>query len=437
MNQIVCLEKPGDLQKICKKQLEKNSSYIQDYIKVMNELTNSTSQLLLDFQTQNNIFQEKIREYNDDEKGQQDLNILKEILNDYLISDLPSLNQMENLQNEFLKTIKEIHNKHFSCKEQVQVFNFMSGSTVLESFRFKDFQESNYVQSEKIINNSYEVNAAEISPDETLLVTISRNFIFLWDYLNQTLRQEFSIDTQIITFTFIYPSNGIVFGDMKGRIHQIFVSDQIQALTNVFQAHQDEIYYIQIKQNDEIFTCSKDNTIKLINTSQNQILQTIQYLCPCQSNFVYNEMEKVLIAPNGKNISIYNSNNGKQLFETHYGDEKMILSMLLSHDCTDLYLNLFSKCLINIYLMDCSTKQIVLSKIIQLYTFCYNLSLCFNDHVLIILNDGGFEFRYLEDDLILIKEIQAIGTERQIILITFQILLQQVTSKIKQTYELE
>ncbi|KAM3127449.1 hypothetical protein pb186bvf_020429 [Paramecium bursaria] len=422
MNQKYCSEISDNLIEMCQIQYEENSKYIQEFIRLRNELIDSTSQLVLDYKTLNCQFLSKIKECDEEfksgnEERKQNLclrNNVKEIMEDYQMADNSKLHEMEQLLKQFQRVIESIEDKHFINDKQVQILNFENYRIVTKSLEFQNFQEWNYQESEDRIDIGAYVIAAEISPDETHLICISYYKIIIWDYLNKKLREEFKKDTQMLTFTFVEPSSSIIIGDKKGMIHQIYITDQVVALTNEFQAHNDEIYFILVREKHYIYTCSKDNTIKLINTYLNEVMLTIISQCPCQHNFAYSEMSQILIAPNGNNISIYDSQDGKKLDDScYYGEEQEFLAILLSVDCSRLYMNLYSQTKINIYNVNCLAREINLTKIINLYTYCYNISLCFNDQILVLLNDVGFEFRHLQDDKIpLIKEISVLGTGR-------------------------
>ena len=88
--------------------------------------------------------------------------------------------------------------------------------------------------------------------------------MYIWNLSEGKLIKKYDIKDFIISFTFIYPTNNIIFGDFNGMIYQILSKDDKSEIDG-FQVHSDEIYFILIKNLNEIFTCSKDNTIKLIN----------------------------------------------------------------------------------------------------------------------------------------------------------------------------
>ncbi|KAM3127447.1 hypothetical protein pb186bvf_020427 [Paramecium bursaria] len=413
MNQIFCQESPDDLEKICRAQFKKNSIYVSAFIKLGNQLIKSISQLMLDYKTLDKHFQYKIQQYAMECSNRQYYNDILQNLNqnlrqaliDYQITENSILGQMENLQKEFRSLIQQIDMNHFKSDQQVQIHY---ETKVKKSIKFKEFQECKYKGSRKEIHTYQDISAAEISPDQTQLVCIAYTTIYIWDYLKNSLIQKHDIKNYIETFTFIYPSNKIIAGNNKGSIYQILNKDD-KSWTEEFEVHSNKIYFIFIKNLNEIFTCSKDNTIKLINIQQRQVLQTIDYVCSCRCNFIYVEVENILIVPNGQNLSIFDIQDGLQLQRTHYGEAEMFLQILLSNNYENIYLNLPSKHEIKMYQLDCQAKQIRLTQIIKLTSYCYNISLCFGDDILVILDDAGFQLRHLIDDLPLIKEIQSYG----------------------------
>ncbi|KAM3144660.1 G protein subunit beta [Paramecium bursaria] len=276
--------------------------------------------------------------------------------------------------------------ENFQCSQELP--------QLVDQIRLKKY-EINQIEE---LKEGQSIYASQISPDEKFLVSGGSDCILkIWDLNSLKQLRRFQLASWIRQIQFTNNSRYLGIGDYEGRL---IIIDLTQNYRKIFDLllHTKQINDICFVNDNEVITCSTDNTIIKTYIKQKLVIYKIEPHTDSIRSVDYDPVEDVFVSgSDDASIKLFDGNDGTMLLEKvdpnqHYIFQVQIMSNLnkvLSLDINDK---------LKIWIIDYPGKTLKLQQIID--ESIYNFSIVLEQQFLLLICEQYVKFYTIDGSLV-------------------------------------
>ncbi|KAM3132806.1 hypothetical protein pb186bvf_015111 [Paramecium bursaria] len=394
--------------------MEKQSVYkqlMQDYCKLQKSINYMISkmvdQLKVDINNMDQIIQNQqyiSQELSQSEYVSSNINVIPE--------DLKKLEKQLLIFEEKFRQLTDLL-QNFPQLEELQTCQDILKNQHLKVY-FKNYKS--YDKVKKLCFNSQVVDVQICLQTDTLAISFEDNSLQIFDSFRVFKQCDFLNDCVISAICITDMENiDLMIGDSNGFI-QLFQflfennkDTEIQLNTiNKFKIHQDKIIVIVQKNKNQAISGSLDNYIIVFETEKGNSLVKIPFQLTIMINIAYNKWNKLLAAPSGQEISIWESENisiQQQIKQASLIDQEIQLQF--SFDGSVLISSLCREGKLQIYGMDQNKKNFFKTNTINFNSNIFNFTSKWNGPQLVVVTESEIlVIEYLNDEYQVLNKIE-------------------------------